>query len=124
MRRYRPWFANKLVEHYCNDTEPKLFPHAYTQYIDIASFHEIEKELSDLRKQLDEEHEEVKTSRKVSYQEDAIRWEQECAKLREQNKIYLDGLRNANDVVLEFGSSIRTQNVIRDAINKGKEAGE
>lgn len=40
----KPWFANRLVEYYENDTEPKQFPDAYTQYIEISAYDKLKAE--------------------------------------------------------------------------------
>lgn len=53
---FKPWFANKLVVHYCNDTEPKLFPDAYTQYIELRAYEALQAENTKLLDKLANKH--------------------------------------------------------------------
>lgn len=37
-RPMMPWFATELVKHYENPTEPSLFPHKYTRFIEKLAY--------------------------------------------------------------------------------------
>lgn len=47
-----PWFANRLVEQYEDDTEPKLFPDQYTQYIEKQAYDKLEAENQKMKEAL------------------------------------------------------------------------
>lgn len=58
MRTKNPFFAKCNVKYYCDDTEPKLYPHAYDEYVlkseADAEKQALEVEVRVLREQRDE----------------------------------------------------------------------
>jgi hypothetical protein len=53
-----PYFANDLVEKYCDDTEPKLYPQLYTQYAPLSELTDANKYIEQLEQQVREFKEE------------------------------------------------------------------
>ncbi len=40
-----PYFAKSMVHHYCDDTEPKIYPDAYEMYVPKTELDEIQAKL-------------------------------------------------------------------------------
>lgn len=101
----KPWFANRLVEYYENDTEPKQFPDAYTQYIEISAYDKLKAENEELKLELKQKAENgcciVEHGHRVKAQHDLASAKELIGKL----KVILMFYSNEQNVALDAASN-------------------